>query len=90
MTTTSILVLMLSGFQATSAEAQCDKLLSRKNMQEYADIVAHATHSLTLNEIRAFFKADVDEYNGIPIVNFNLTDNQTVLPNAPLIDSRYY
>ena len=52
-------------------------------MQEYADIVAHATHSLTLNEIRAFFKADVDEYNGIPIVNFNLTDNQTVLPNAP-------
>merc|ERR1711909_58438 len=51
--------------------------------------VAHVTHSLTLNDIRSFFKADADENNGIPMVNFDLTSDQLTLPNAPLIESRF-
>ena len=92
MATASILVLLLSIFQAFNCQDAdfCKNLLESKKLQEYADIVAHVTHSLTLNDIRSFFKADADENNGIPIVNFDLTDEQLVLPDAPLIESRYY
>ena len=92
MDTTSFLVLLLSTFQAFNGQDAdfCKNILESKKLQEYTDIVAHVTHSLTLNDIRSFFKADADENNGIPMVNFNLTDDQLVLPNAPLIESRYY
>merc|ERR1712179_565834 len=92
MTTTYILVLLLSAFQPFNCQSTvdfCTGLLQRKNLQAYADIVAHLTHSLTLNDIRSFFKADADENNGIPMVNFDLTSDQLVLLNAPLIDSRF-
>merc|ERR1712112_108465 len=47
--------------------------------------VAHGVHSLTLNEIRFFFNPSAGEDNGIPVVNPNRTQSNSVLPNAPLI-----
>ena len=47
--------------------------------------VAHGSHSLTLNDIQAFFKTNATKENGISIVNFNLTADEILLPNAPLI-----
>merc|ERR1712142_1264618 len=90
MTFISITFFVLLAFHATAAqEESCSAIIERKRFGEYAHIVAHVTHSLTLNDIRAFFKKDADENNGIPIVNFNLTDEKLVLANAPLIDSRF-
>merc|ERR1712142_606660 len=85
MTFISIIFFVLLAFHTTAAqEESCSAIIERKRFGEYAHIVAHVTHSLTLNDIRAFFKKDADENNGIPIVNFNLTDEKLVLANAPL------
>merc|ERR1712142_1084901 len=90
MTFISITFFVLFAFHTTAAqEESCSAIIERKRFGEYAHIVAHVTHSLTLNDIRAFFKKDADENNGIPIVNLNLTDEKLVLANAPLIQSRF-
>lgn len=52
----------------------------------FNETIAHAIHSLTLNELWAFNPAATEE-NGIPVVNPRLNDpttNVRVVPNAPL------
>jgi len=89
-----MLVLLFLGIIASSviltAGKDCAKLFERKSItSNYPKHVAHGTHSLTLNDIQAFFKPDADENNGITIVNFNLTDENILLPNAPAIQSSF-
>ena len=53
-----------------------------KNLNE---TIAHAIHSLTLNELRKF-NPDAEIDNGVPVVNPRLNDpttNVRVVPNAP-------
>jgi len=46
--------------------------------------VAHGIHSLSLEEIRHFFKAEATEENGIPTVNTDFRAENSILYNAPL------
>ena len=83
-----LFLVILSSSQLLTAGKNCAKLFGRKDITaDYPMHVAHGTHSMTLNDIQAFFKADADENNGITIVNFNLTDENVLLPNAPSIES---
>eukprot|EP00092_Neocalanus_flemingeri_P033228 GFUD01036134.1.p1 GENE.GFUD01036134.1~~GFUD01036134.1.p1 ORF type:complete len:246 (+),score=51.14 GFUD01036134.1:93-830(+) len=45
---------------------------------------AHGIHSIGLEEIQHFFELDAPEHNRIPVVNANLSSEQTILFNAPL------
>jgi len=64
---------------------ECASIMSNAGITTgFAPVVAHAIHSLTLEDIRHYFKSDATEKNGIPTVNFDLEADQRVLPNAPL------
>ena len=81
----AVITLFILSFQALDATQSCsEKLRVNKISDQYPMFVAHGSHALTLNDIRAFFKPTADENNGISVVNFNLTDD-ILLPNAPLI-----
>jgi hypothetical protein len=45
--------------------------------------VAHGIHSMTLQELQYFFDADATEDNKIPMINFNLSSPDLVLPSIP-------
>jgi len=64
----------------------CPKLMMDAGLNKYfGNAVAHRMHSLTLEDLRYYFKSDAPKDNGIPTVNYDLTPNATrVLPNAPL------
>merc|ERR1712106_106712 len=79
---------ILVSFQGMDASKECpDVLKFKKISNQFPMYVAHGSHSLTLNDIQAFFKPNANEKNGISIVNFNLTDDDILLQNAPLIVS---
>merc|ERR1739838_112029 len=83
---------ILVSFQEMDASKACPDLLKFKKISnQFPMYVAHGSHSLTLNDIQAFFKPNANEKNGISIVNFNLTDDDILLKNAPLIvlDKRF-
>ena len=68
------------------ASKECPDLFKFKKISnQFPMYVAHGSHSLTLNDIQAFFKPNANEKNGISIVNFNLTDDNIFLLDAPLI-----
>ena len=47
--------------------------------------VAHGIHSITLEDIRYYFKANATETNNVPTLNYDLSENATpVLPHAKL------
>jgi len=63
----------------------CPTVLSEVGIDLYfGDTIAHTIHSLTLEDIRYYFKKDATVDNGIPTVNLDLTPNVTrVLSHAP-------
>jgi len=63
----------------------CPTPLSEVGVDRYfGGMVAHTLHSLTLEDVRHYFKKDATADNGIPTVNYDLTPNVTrVLANAP-------
>ena len=50
----------------------------------FAPMVTHSIHSLSLEDIRYYFKSNATEDNGIPTVNMDLGSAERVLPHAPL------
>ena len=54
-------------------------------MDDFALAAAHGSHSLYLEDIRHFFKADAPEQNGIPVLNFNFGARDTIWPHSPLV-----
>merc|ERR1719186_1733117 len=54
------------------------------NFSSFWHGAAHGLHSLSLEEIRHYFEPDAPEENKIPVVNTNLSAEQTILFNAPL------
>ena len=67
-------------FSAPSPD-QCPRILADAGVTEgFAPLVAHAIHSLALEDIRYFFKSDATEDNGIPtgwpkilLINFSFS-----------------
>jgi len=66
--------------------ATCSDVMARNglNSSSFWHGAAHGLHSLHLEEIRHFFEPDATENNKIPVVNKNLSSQQTILFNAPL------
>merc|ERR1711971_874656 len=66
--------------------ATCPDVMARNglNFSSFWHGAAHGLHSLHLEEIRHFFEPDATENNKIPVVNKNLSSEQTILFNAPL------
>ncbi len=50
----------------------------------HAGAVAHGVHSMTLEDVRYYFRSDASAQNGIPSLNYDLSDDlHPVLRNAP-------
>jgi len=83
-----VVTCLLVSLQGILTNNDCsDRLKKRKISDQFPMYVAHGTHSLTLNDIQAFFNPNANQTNGISVVNFNLTEDEILLPNAPLIVS---
>lgn len=66
--------------------ATCSNVMARNglNFSSFWHGAAHGLHSLHLEEIRHFFEPNAPENNKIPVVNKNLSSQQTILFDAPL------
>merc|ERR1711971_1537687 len=66
--------------------ATCSDVMARNglNFSSFWHGAAHGLHPLHLEEIRHFFEPDATENNKIPVVNKNLSSQQTILFDAPL------
>lgn len=64
----------------------CNSVFSNNdlNFTSFWRGAAHGLHSLSLEEIRHFFEAEAPVENKIPVVNSNLSSENTILFNAPL------
>ena len=68
------IIIKMQTISAPTAE-ECPAIISRAGVSEAFGInVAHAVHSLTLEDIRYFFKEDATEDNGIPTGKLTLTN----------------
>jgi len=68
------------------AMERCNEVMAKNglNFSSFWHGAAHGLHSLSLEEIRHYFEPDAPEENKIPVVNTNLSAEQTILFNAPL------
>merc|ERR1711973_391735 len=64
----------------------CDEIFANNGMNysTFYEGAAHGIHSLSLEEIRHFFKADAPEHNRIPTVNIDFRSEDVIHFNAPL------
>jgi len=81
-----LMILFTSAYSKSEWSKVCPTALSEVDIDRYfGGMVALTLHSLTLEDIRHYYKKDVTIDNGIPTVNNDLSPNVTrVLPNAPL------
>jgi len=64
---------------------KCNTIMKAHGLSgRFPGAVAHGIHSITLEDLRYYFKKDATEDNGIPTLNYDLTAKNPVLPNAPL------
>jgi len=74
--------------------SKCEEVFARNgfNSTSFYQNVAHATHSLFLEEIREYFEPEAPERNMIPVVNTNFSSDQPILFNSPLAgyDDHFY
>jgi len=65
---------------------KCDDTMARNglNFSSFWHGAGHGIHSLSLEEVRYYFEPEAPEENRIPVVNTNLTAEETILFNAPL------
>jgi len=66
--------------------ATCSEIMAQNGLDfsSFWQGAAHGLYSLHLEEIRHFFEPNATENNKIPVVNKNLSSEQTILSNAPL------
>jgi len=81
-----LMILFTSAYSKSEWSKVCPTALSEVDIDRYfGGMVALTLHSLTLEDIRHYYKKDVTVDNGIPTVNYDLSPNVTrVLANAPL------
>lgn len=79
------LILALAG-PVEPQDEKCKKLMKENGLtRRFPGAVAHGIHSITLEDIRYYFKASATEQNNVPTLNFNLSEKATpVLPHAKL------
>jgi len=64
---------------------RCHPLMAAAGLtKRFPGAVAHGIHSITLEDIRHYFKHDATEENHVPTLNYDLRSNKTVLPHAKL------
>ena len=65
---------------------KCNDVMANNglNFSSFWHGAAHGIHSIGLEEIRHFFDPTAPEQNKIPVVNVNLSAEQTILFNSPL------
>jgi len=68
-----VLVFILFSLESLGAQ-ECSKVLSDLALNDPEHMIAHSTHSLTLNMIRYYFYPNATEENGIATVNLNHSD----------------
>jgi len=80
-----LMILFTSAYTKSEWSKVCPTTLSEVDIDRYfGGMVALTLHSLTLEDIRHYYKKDVTIDNGIPTVNNDLSPNVTrVLRNAP-------
>lgn len=63
------------------ADDDCPSIMDKSKhvTEDFQMIVVHGIHSMTLENLRQYFDSDAPEDNGIPMINFNLTQGQSVL-----------
>ena len=78
-------LILVSLIKAFSAE-ECETTFSKNGLKysSFATGVGHGLHSLSLEEIRYFFKEDAPEDNGIPTVNIDLRSEKKIHTSSPL------
>merc|ERR1711942_220113 len=74
-------LLLLFSFLLVVADNHCPSIMeeSKHVTEDFQMIVVHGIHSMTLENLRHYFDPDAPEDNGIPMINFNLTQAQAVL-----------
>ncbi|XP_063683215.1 uncharacterized protein LOC134817811 [Bolinopsis microptera] len=81
-----LVVFFLGAVAAAPTLDQCPRIMSEAGLSpNFAPMVTHSIHSLTVEDIRYYFKPNATEENGIPTVNLDVRSAERVLPNAPLI-----
>jgi len=79
-----IFLLMYSLSVPSNESPTCGKTLMDSCIrEEFARAVAHGIHSLHLKELQYFFDASASEDNTIPVINFDLSSSDLVLPSVP-------
>ncbi len=70
----------------SSERATCKKVFENRGikMEDFALCAAHGSHSLFLEDVRHFFEPAASEENGIPILNYNISDQDIIWPNSRL------
>merc|ERR1711962_993990 len=65
--------------------ATCSEIMAQNGLDfsSFWQGAAHGLYALHLEEIRHFFEPNATENNKIPVVNKNLSSEQTILSNAP-------
>ncbi len=53
------------------------------SLSAHSVAVAHGVHSMTLEDVRYYFRSDASAQNGIPTLNTNLSSPQHVLRHTP-------
>lgn len=77
------LLLLSTGIQGQDEE-QCSKVFKKNKVSpNFAKIITHLLHSLTLQDLRTHFKSSATEGVPIPALNPNLTAEPRVLPSPP-------
>jgi len=86
-----MLLLIVSGLLAATGHTapspdSCPSILTRAGIDpdNFVPFVTHSIHSLSLEDIRFYFKSDAQEENNIPTVNPDMDSEERVLPHAPL------
>lgn len=81
-----LLACFLGAVIAAPTLEQCPRVMLEAGLSaNFAPMVTHSIHSLTVEDIRYYFKPDATEENGIPTVNLDVRSSERVLSDAPLI-----
>jgi len=85
-----VLAFFLSSFALgeDSNFTECEQIFSQEPLlsSDFSDNVAHAIHSLTIEDIEYYFRTKVSEKNQIPVIDKNLISSTPILDDAPKRD----
>jgi len=82
-----LILFMVGCVSAAPSKDTCPSVMTSAGIDydNFAAFVSHSIHSLTLEDIRYYFKSDATEENYIPTVNADMESEKRVLPHAPLV-----